>query len=189
MGSWPKWRLTLEGALASVSPSDFATKTGDQYASSNALFYGVELGDRFSDSIEGTLSADLFSLSAKSNSTGVSDGAFASGFNLTAGLDYLMVNGHSFTFGPGIGLGIGLASAGNNNGSIKKTTSGVMAPLYLIRLDGAWRFADSFALRFGLGYRVQTLTAIPVTTLSSSSATADLSMSGVYGGIGLSYLF
>lgn len=187
----PRFRIGLSAGLSQVSPSSFQSKTGDTYASGTALAYGLDLGYRLSENLDGSLGIDLFNFTQKSGTSGVSDGVFADGYSLVAGLDYLMVNGKTFTLGPGIGLGVSAASAGNNNGAVKKTTSGIIAPLYLVRLASGLRFGDSsFAMRFELGYRIQTLTDVPVTTLSTSQAAlADLSLSGLFAGIGLNYLF
>lgn len=176
-----KYRFFVGPALNlhMASPSSFQTKIGTPQESVTYLSYGAEFGLFFGDAVLGWSKLSRYSMS------GQSDAYSASGLILLVGADYAFFRQMGWTIGAGIGLGLGLSSAGNNNGIIQKTTSGIMEPLYQFRSIVDYQFSDSsFSVRGELGYRIMNLTAVPVTApLTVTASTADLSLSGFFFGL------
>jgi hypothetical protein len=178
--------LAFTGGLYMVSPQLALFAVSETATSGSHLGFAAEYGWSLSDSFVLNIGANYMTMSLPSIIANQSQSLFANGFGGHVVASYALVKSGSLRISPGIGGGVGLMSAGNVNGTPSQqiTTTGIMSPLFLGRLDIDLALGESFAFRAYGGYRMFTLSAVPIFLITGAQSTVDYSLGGLFFGAG-----
>lgn len=175
--------------LRSTSPSNFQETIGEPTAGFYAKGFSLEYGRRFNPKVGLALRGFYYSWTSPntrvdSASKVVVDGNYgASGYGLTAGIDFTAVNVSGFLLSFGAGLGVSLNQAQNSSPTDGFLTTNIVAiPIYGEMNARKFFGAGPLGLGFGVGYQAMTLSEVPVLLPNNAAdpGSANVNVGGLY---------
>ncbi len=180
------------GGLYTVNLATAMTTVGETATSGSHLGFSAELGWPLSDAFTLVIGANYMTLSMPTIRTGQTQSLFANGFGAHVLAAYTVMKSGGFSITPSIGGGGSLMTAGNVNGTpaTQISTTGIFTPQFLGRLDLELMLGESLAFRANAGYRMFTLSAVPVLLTNGTTQTSiDFPLGGLFFGGGLLLYF